>query len=271
MTDAVLYDTHMHTPLCHHADGEPEDYARAAERCGLKGIVFTCHNPMPDGYAARARMAVDEFDQYVAIVERARQEWCGRVDVRLGLECDYAPGFEDWLTKQINAAPLHYVLGSVHPFFVEYERKYKNDGPVAFQRHYFEHLAMAAETGLFDCLSHPDLIKNSDPAQWQLHRIMDDVCACLDRVAKAGTAMELNTSGWYKALPEANPGSAILAEMCKRDIPVVIGSDAHTPDRVADRFVDAMNVLEWVGYRRISYFVDRKRADLAIDAARPTL
>ena len=41
----MLYEMHMHTPLCKHAIGEPEEYAAMAERRGLAGIAVTCHNP----------------------------------------------------------------------------------------------------------------------------------------------------------------------------------------------------------------------------------
>ena len=41
MTEPVLYEQHMHTPLCKHARGEPGDYAAVAEQRGLKGIVVT--------------------------------------------------------------------------------------------------------------------------------------------------------------------------------------------------------------------------------------
>lgn len=86
MHPPVLYDTHMHTPLCKHAAGEPEDYAAVAERRGLKGIVVTCHNPMPDGYCAESRMGVDQIGEYLRIVNRAMESWRDRVDVRLRLE-----------------------------------------------------------------------------------------------------------------------------------------------------------------------------------------
>ena len=271
MPPPLLYDTHMHTPLCRHATGEPEAYAQVAHRRGLAGIVMTCHNPMPDGFAAGVRMAPEEFGEYVGIVDRARQAWQGRVDVRLGLECDFMPGFESWLARQIDSADLQYVLGSVHPFTFEYESAFDTDDPVAFQRTYFEQLALAAETGLFDCLSHPDLVKNANPDAWKIDRILDSIRACLDRVARTGLAMELNTSGWYKSLPEANPAPAILREMRRRDIPVVIGSDAHSPDRVGDLFEKAMALLEEAGYSQISFFIKRKRRDIQIDQARKSL
>ncbi len=85
----LLYESHCHTPLCKHARGEPIEYAAAAERRGLKGIVFTCHCPLPDGISLSVRMAPGQYDRYIAMVAEARERFAGRVDVRLGLESDY--------------------------------------------------------------------------------------------------------------------------------------------------------------------------------------
>ena len=266
MTSPVYYDTHMHTPLCKHAYGEPEDYARAALDRGLKGIIVTCHNPTENNaWNANSRMAVAQFDDYVGLVERARRSLIGRADVRLGLESDYAPGMEPWLEKLHSLADLHYVLGSIHPHCAQYQERYLDADLLSYQRTYFDHIAMAAETGLFDAISHPDLVKNVDPDQWHLDQVLDDVRACLDRIAAAGVAMELNTSGLHKAVQEMNPGVEILSEMHRRNIPVVIGSDAHTPDRVGADFELALDTLKEVGYSNVSIFLDRRRTDLEID------
>src|SRR5471030_2534408 len=109
MAARVLYETHMHTPLCKHAVGDPEDYANVAQMRGLKGIIVTCHNPIPDGYASRVRMFPNEFQTYLDLVERARRAWAGRIDVRLGIESDYAPGFEPYLEKFHASAPFNYI------------------------------------------------------------------------------------------------------------------------------------------------------------------
>ena len=37
----------MHTPLCHHATGEPVEYAKRALELGLQEIGFSDHSPMP--------------------------------------------------------------------------------------------------------------------------------------------------------------------------------------------------------------------------------
>lgn len=271
MPEPILYDSHMHTPLCKHADGEPEDYARTALRRNLKGIIFTCHNPMPGGFSAGVRMKQEQFGDYIALVRRAADQYRGQLDIRLGLECDYLPEFEPWLKEQIASADLQFVLASIHPFIPEYEKRYWTGDPVKFQRTYFDLLARAAESGLFDCLSHPDLVKNMYSHEWHVPRILDDIRAALDRIAAAGVAMELNTSGWNKNLPEANPGPEILREMAARQIPVVLGSDSHIPDRVADRFEEAMDLLERAGYRQLSFFLNRRRQDVPINDARRSL
>jgi histidinol-phosphatase (PHP family) len=267
----VLYESHMHTPLCKHAVGQPEEYAARALERGLKGIIVTCHNPLPHGISSGVRMAQEQFPEYVALVERARQEWQGRIDVRLGLEADYMPGLEDFLKEQLASAEFNHVLGSVHCMLKEYRKRYDNGDPVKFQETYFTHLADAAETGFFDTLSHPDLVKNIYPHDWDVKRAMPFIEKNLDRIAFAGTAMELNTSGELKTIAEMNPGPQILKAMCERDIPVVIGADAHVPERVADRYEKAMDVLESVGYKEINFFLNRERQTVSIKAARAGL
>ena len=207
----VLYETHMHTPLCKHAVGLPGEYAATAEGRGLAGIVVTDHNPMPDRFAYGVRMDESELPRYLELVAEARAEWAGRVDVRVGLECDFFHGYEGYLEKQIGSQPWDYILGSVHPHLSEYRATYPMDDPVVFQCQYFTLLAEAAETRLFDCLTHPDLVKMMTPTQWDLPVIMPHIERCLDRIVATGTAMELNTSGAYKrGYPEMNPGPIIL-------------------------------------------------------------
>jgi histidinol-phosphatase (PHP family) len=270
-TELLLYETHSHTPLCKHAVGDPLDYAAVAWRRGLHGLLVTCHNPMPAGFSPETRMAVDQFDEYLRRVFRARQHWRGRVDVRLGIEADYLPGYECWLEHQLRLADFQYVLGSVHPHVAEFRQRYWHGDVLEYQRAYFRTLAEAAETGLFDCLSHPDLIKNEMPGEWQTQRIMDDICGVLDRIAATGVALELNTSGAEKVIPEMNPFPQMLVEMRKRSIPVVIGADAHEPERVGDGFDAALDLLEACGYRQISFYINRVRRDVPIPVARERL
>jgi histidinol-phosphatase (PHP family) len=267
----LYYDSHMHTPLCKHARGEPEAYAETAVQRGLKGIIFTCHSPMPEGWWPQVRMDLAQLDEYLAMVDRAARAYAGRLDIRVGMEMDFFPGFEWWVESLNERCEFHHVLGSVHFFGADYRAKFwKGDVPT-FQKQYFTHIAESAETGLFDTLAHPDLVKNMQPEQYDFERIAEHLGTCLDRIAATGVAMELNTSGRHKAVPEFNPGPAMLTMMRERNIPVVLGSDSHVPHRVGEGFEDALDALESAGYSKVSHFLARKRIDLSIADVRASL
>lgn len=268
---AIYYDTHMHTPLCKHAWGEPEEYATQAIQAGLKGIIFTCHCPMPDGFWPAVRMSDDEFDTYVAIVDRAAQAFKDKLDIRLGLESEFFPGVEPWIEKLHQRADFHYLLGAVHWQARDYLAKFETGTIEAFRKTYFNHLAASAETGLYDCLAHPDLVKNYHPDSWCLAIVKDSIASALDRIAKTGVAMELNTSGLNKSYSEMNPGLEMLRMMADREIPIVVASDAHRPHRVGEQFMTALSHLQEAGYDQVSYFLNRKRIDLKISAVQASI
>lgn len=267
----LLYESHCHTPLCKHAIGEPDEYAAVALRRGFKGITFTCHCPLPDGFSASVRMAPEQFGQYVELIAATRAKFAGRLDVRTGLESDYYPGIEPWLEELHARVPLSHVLGSIHYQVRDYRKLFYTGELFSYQELYFDHLARSAESGLFDTLAHPDLIKNESPADWDFERLRPVIERALDRIAATGVAMELNTSGVQKPLPEMNPSPSQLAMMCERGIPVVIGADAHVPERVGDGYETALHLLRNAGYSEVSFFIDRKRQAVLIADALESL
>ena len=64
----------MHTPLCHHATGEPTQYAARALEIGLSEIGFSEHSPMPRDDFDDWRMLLSDLDEYVEKIRRARAE-----------------------------------------------------------------------------------------------------------------------------------------------------------------------------------------------------
>ncbi|RYD30875.1 MAG: histidinol-phosphatase HisJ family protein [Verrucomicrobiaceae bacterium] len=271
MSAPVLYESHCHTPLCKHATGEPDEYAEVALARGFKGITFTCHCPLPGGFASSVRMTPEQYGDYVALIGGTRERFAGRLDVRLGLESDFYPGVEPWLEELHSRVPLSHVLGSVHYQVSDYRKLYYTGDTFLYQQLYYEHLAQSAETGLYDTLAHPDLIKNESPVDWNFGRVQPFIERALDRIAATGVAMELNTSGVNKALSEMNPSPSQLLLMRERGIPVVIGADAHVPHRVGDGYAAALNLLRDAGYGEVSFFIDRQRQEVPIDEALASL
>jgi histidinol-phosphatase (PHP family) len=59
--------------------------------------------------------------------------------------------------------------------------------------------------------------------------------------------------------------------MRERNIPVVIGADAHRPGRVGDGYAMALTTLKEAGYADVSFFLDRKRQTVPIADALASL
>ena len=269
MKAPLLYESHCHTPLCRHSAGEPQAYAQIALERNLAGITITCHGPTPREWGHC--MKSFEWSKYERICARARQQYDGRVDVKTGVECDFLPSLTSYWRDFLGRYELSHVLGSVHPQVEEYRRIYWNGDAFDYQKKYFELLARAAETGLFDTLSHPDLVKNTVADDWNIEAIMPYIEKSLDRIAKTGVAMELNTSGLNKRIAQMNPAPEILRAMQARGIAVVLGADAHVPERVAANYEEALDLLRDCGYQQVSFFVDRTRRDVALEAAKDSL
>ena len=110
---AVPADYHMHTPLCHHAEGWPKEYAAVAVERGLDEIGFSDHNPMATAFDDW-RMSIDDLPRYLDEVEEARDAFANRLTIRCGLECDFLEGQEAWIEELSQKADWDYLIGSVH-------------------------------------------------------------------------------------------------------------------------------------------------------------
>jgi histidinol-phosphatase (PHP family) len=247
----------MHTPLCKHAVGEPADYARAALARGLPAIAFTDHAPAPDGYDPGTRMDLRQFPDYAALIEPLRAG--GPPEVLYGIEADYYPGGVDFLRLWLPRQSFDLVLGSVH--FID---AWGFDHPAnatmwntadvkGVWRRYFALVGELAETGLFDVVAHLDLPKKFGhrPSDRDLREM---ALPLLDRVARAAMAIELNTSGLRRPVKEIYPSADLLAWAREREIPIVFGSDAHTPDDVGRDFDAALRLARDVGYTHYRRF-----------------
>ena len=110
---ALPADYHMHTPLCHHAKGEPWELAAQAVQKGLSEIGFSEHNPMIRDDWDDWHMVRNDLELYVANVEKARQD-VPDLQIKLALETDYIPGHEAWVRELKEQADFDYFIGSVH-------------------------------------------------------------------------------------------------------------------------------------------------------------
>lgn len=256
-------DYHTHTPLCLHAEGEPEDYIDAALLAGLTEYGISDHAPAIPEPFDDWRMSVADLPAYFEWVDRARARAAGKMPVRAGMECDWLSGCENWIEDLASRYEWDYLIGSVH-----YLGDWDFDNPKWLGRwaecdvetvwaHYWKTYTAMADSSLFDILGHPDLIKKFSYAPaGDLDRYYEPA---IDAIATSGSVIELNTAGWHKPCGEAYPASRFLELACSAGVPLVISSDAHAPREVARDFPKAIALAKAAGYRETVLFEKRRR------------
>jgi len=266
----MLADYHTHTPLCQHAIGTPEAYVDAALAADLCEFGISDHAPQAPEPYDDWRMTAAELPRYFEWIARARAHAAGRIPVRAGMECDWLPGNHEWIEGLAASFDWDYLIGSIH-----YLDGWDFDNPQwighwgeidlnELWTNYWQAYAEMAGTGLFDILGHADLVKkfgftpDGDPARFYEPAV--------EAIAASGAAIEINTAGWHKPCAEAYPAPAFLRLAAQADVPLVISSDAHSPEEVARNFDRAIKLAGECGFTETVLFQGRTR--IAVPLAR---
>ncbi len=232
-------DYHTHHDRCGHATGCIEDYVRAALALGMEEIGISDHAPIywqeGDHALPGTAMRRSELAGYVEEVLEVRDRYAGQISVKLGLEADFAPGFEDVYREVLSRYPFDYVIGSVHycrDLHIYYHPRWEGvEDPSEVYADYFALIRRSAHSGLFDVLGHITglMIYGPRPSPEFLEREFDETARA---IAESGVAIEVNTSGLRKGDAEPFPKGELLRRCIAAGVPVTYGSDAHKPEEV---------------------------------------
>ena len=254
-------DYHMHTPLCGHASGEPQEYVEQALKMGLEEIGFSDHAPLVSHEDARYTMNFSQLPLYHQMIEKVQKQYKD-FTIKLGLEADYVPGFEKETKKILDGYPYDFVIGSVH--FIdrwafddpEEKIKWRDKDINTVYRDYYRLLRQSAESGLFDILGHVDLVKKFG------HRASVDLTGEVERTAevfkRTGITVEINTSGLRKPVNEIYPSPEVLKIYQGHGVPVTFSSDSHEPKDVGRDYDKAHALALAAGYKEYNVFQKRK-------------
>lgn len=222
------------------------------------------HDP-PSG----ARQAWD-LDAYVRLLESARDDG---LPLKMAMEWDYCPGREAELERLIRGFNWDLTLGAVHWLpgrnggwwgfdISEHADEWQQRSVEEIYTEYFRLLADAIQTGLFDIIAHPDVVKvfghrpDIDPAS-----LYDELAATM---AAAGTCAEISTAGWRKRVGELYPAPGLLAALRAEGVPVVISSDAHVAEHIGYEFAKAEAIVRDAGYTTRCVYTRRQRMDVPL-------
>ncbi len=242
-------DSHVHTRLCGHAEGEMEEYVLAAIEAGLDELIFLEH--MEEGIDDRKRtwLVAEEFAYYFREGERLQKEYGRRLQIGLGVECGYNPECRDTLRARLLAHPWaqigischflrpepghdHLNLFSRHPDTLRRARQY---GPTRLLSQYFHTLTEGVESLPASKVCHLDAALRFLPEIRLEEEHYGQIATLLRLMRKKGVALEVNTSGLH-IRGEIFPNRRILAMARELSLELLFGSDAHHPRDVAGHF-----------------------------------
>ena len=229
---------------------------RSCERAielGLPAIAFTDHADFvkvhPDQYCV-------DIVGYLDAIDRCRAKFTG-LRILSGVEL----GEPHWFPKEtaaiLGAGSLDNVLGSVHCIKLDGEtvdasqlRERAGVDFAAATRDYFaEVLAMIEGGQPFETLAHLDYPKRYWPQDGTPYREKDfeaEIRAVLSAAARTGRVLEVNTTRGRLLCPD------IAVVRWWREVggqAVQYGSDAHDPDKIAEGFPVATQMVEAAGFK----------------------
>ncbi|MBN2768558.1 MAG: histidinol-phosphatase [Campylobacterales bacterium] len=251
-------DIHNHTTFCNHADGTIDEYIQKAIELGIDVYGFSEHAPMDfdEGY----RLKFEDMRLYENLVLETKEKYKNDIEILLGYEVDWLPGFMD---DRVLKAKVDYLVGSVH--FIdkwgfdnpEFIGGYKGKDIDTIWEKYFEATKMMAQSGLFDIVGHLDLLKVFKFLPKKDIRLLAK--EALKAIKKADMVIEINTSGLRKPINEIYPSKTLLQEAFSLDIPITFSSDAHALEHIGYGYDDALKLAKEVGYKQIVYFQMREK------------
>jgi histidinol-phosphatase (PHP family) len=268
----VLTDYHLHlrpdeleaTAAEHFTEANVERYLQAAAEAGIEELGVSEH-------IYRFEPALEVWDhpfwREQAIGDLAAYcEFVRTTPLRLGIEADFVPGREDRTRSLLDAHDFDYVVGSVH-FLGDravdhpgYDIWNGDGDPDRVWRRYFETLAEAARSGLFDILAHPDLVKvwgSGRPVPERDPRFHYE--PAVEAIADSEIAVEVSTAGLRKPVGELYPAEA-LAQMCvDAGAAFSLSSDAHEPGHVGYEYERAVEAMRSWGIAEVAVFDRRQR------------
>ncbi|MBQ3256776.1 MAG: histidinol-phosphatase [Oscillospiraceae bacterium] len=227
----MLANYHTHTIRCQHAKGEDRAYVEEAIRNGMKVLGFADHCPWvyDDGFVSGTRMTPSQLDEYFTSLEALKKEYARDITLYIGFESEYIPEQMAAQDRLLADYPVDYMILGQH--FLEREPHsaytgFPTDRPEELIR-YVDLCIEGMESGRYLYVAHPDLLHfTGDPAIYDAQYLR--LCRYLK---EKNIPVEINLLGVVEGRHYTSERFLNLA--AKAGNSVIIGCDAHTPDRLS--------------------------------------
>ena len=260
-----LVDGHFHTELCPHGSGDRTALMiEKAIELRIEKVCLTEHAPLPKAFEAEyggdkiaydtASLKLNQVDSYLELGRELQRAYGTHIDISLGFEVDYIPGFEsdiqDFLDRygpltDDNILSVHFMDGVGGKYYcvdyntAEFEKGFgpwiSNQSELYYKYFSIIRQAVRADLGAYTPkrIGHFDLIK-----KYQHHfgfehhldkRNAQLVSDILHIMRVQGRELDYNMSGFFKPdCGEMYPSRFIQGIAAIIGVPFVLGSDAHS-------------------------------------------
>ena len=236
---------HTHCEYCGHAEGTLEEYVKKACALGMSTLGFAEHTPFP-GDPFGMRMTFNSLPDYVKELTSLKESYKEHIQLHIGLETEYLDAYASYYPLLFSDYGIEYLIMGQH-FFMGPDKKcynlYDNSFPSSYLADHCKNMLKGMQTGFFKYIAHPDLMFIRDYG-------MDSSCKkaieiLVEGAAKENFALELNANGFRRGKQIYSDGSRFpypvdlfWKEVAKTDIPVIIGSDSHSPSNLCDQHTE---------------------------------
>ncbi len=273
----IKADFHTHCNFSTDSDAKPEAMIQGALEKGLHNLCLTDHMDLDyPGSTTEEPLFSFSPEDYFRMLLPLKEKYSGTafhrfqlsIGVELGLRTN-RPDLNLQMEQLLADHPFDFVLGSLHliddadPYYPEFWNTVS--APSDILRTYFDRM-LTALRGFdnFDSLGHmdyliryiPSSIGAKDYSYSEFQEVMDEI---LKMLIKKDKALEINTAGLIKGLSCFHP----KAEAVKRYLELggellTIGSDGHSPDKIATEFQKTEELLSSLGIKGYYVYHNRK-------------
>lgn len=275
------YDSHSHTNHSLDAFYSMDEMCASAIEKGVTGLTVSDH---ADIFTYEKHRSFEMITESVKEIELMQKKYAGRLRIFKSVELgDMYASAE--ATEQLKGITQYDVLlGSVHAvpfeeindFFSQVsfdEKSFPLERINAFLREYFSLVQNMIDTNDFDVVCHLTCplryMRRKYGRTVDIKPFYPQIETILKSVIKKDLALEVNASGFDgKYDPEDSflPSEDVLKmyfDLGGRKI--TLGSDAHSPDKVANRFDEVAEILKGLGFKSYCYFENRKATEVPFD------
>ncbi|MBE6679027.1 MAG: histidinol-phosphatase HisJ family protein [Ruminococcaceae bacterium] len=241
----TLFDIHTHTTYC---DGKntPREMVEAAIKKGLSCIGFSghCYTYFDERYC----MSIPNILSYMTEINQLKEEFRGKIEIRLGVEQDYYSNF--------SRMGFDYIIGSVHylkagdeyipideseEILLAATKKYFNGDIYALCEEYFRCVSNVVGKTDADIIGHFDLISKFNEGGKLFDenhpRYVAAYKSAIDRLIEECRPFEVNTgaiSRGYKKVPY--PSLEQIKYIASLGGTVVLTGDTHAAENLCYEF-----------------------------------